>query len=1328
MLALYNDGLREALDGYPYTRIQHLMVLTSALYGDSGTNLRMRMVGAQEVELDVSGIPARDEVVDLMDRYGADLSFRFHGGDTPMGCPVGVGGCAVVGGGVRRGYWRGDEVARSVCRGTYSALCAAHELGHNLGLVHSARQGEASGAFRWSRGQYVGENRGTIMSYGVRVLGGVFSDPAAVCEGTPCGVPINEAGGAHAVKSIDLVRFQVARNRAAKPDTDGDGIVDPADAFPDDPADWVDLDGDGVGDVADPDDDNDGVADTDDAFPFDPTEWKDLDADGIGDNADDEVPDLSPFRDPALRTAVEQALGKEPGAPITAEDLSALTMLTVQFQPIGEEIRDLTGLEQAANLAELELSFNAVADLSPLSGLEGLEILRLAGNEIADLGPLRGLASLRELWVTYNPVSDLSPLSQLNLGSLDVSRTSVSLDDVLGLPRSRGLSTLSVGGLGIDDLAGLSEFYWLGMLDLRDNRVSDLSPLRDLSTLGSLDLRNNLVSDVAPLADLSRLWKLDLSGNDVSDVGPLADLSDLIFLDLPHNEVSNLGPLGGLPGVKFLDLTDNAVSDVGPLGNLSGLASLHLTDNDVSDIGPLVQREVWDLDGGSAFLSLHGNPLDDTSLRQHIPTLESWGVRVVAPPAPSGDPVRKVAVADPALHALIAQAVAGVSIQVDDPITTDSIGRLKRLHASNADVADLSGLEAAAELSAVFLGSNLVSDLSPLAALKKLEGVDLSDNLISDLAPLVDNPHVDAGDWITLTGNPLSEESLNVHVPALRERGVHVGVDSVRLLVPPDTRATNFDVSGYFDATLSPGAETTAASADPDGLQADIVDGELRVALADAEGPTTVTVTGTGDDGTTETLAFHVSLRQVVALFPAAASPAYQGFVRVINHSPRAGRVVIQATDDEGRRDAPVTLAVDADQTVHFNSQDLEHGNPAKGLSDGIGAGAGDWRLDLGSNLDIEALGYARTADGFVTALHDLAHATGNDRVIAIFNPGSNTAQVSLLRLVNHGDESVEVTVRGVDDQGQSPGREVLFTLPPGTARAPTAADLESGAEATGALGDGSGKWRLTVESTAPVYAMSLLESPTGHLTNLSRGPVTPVGGAHSVPLFPSAADPDGREGFVRVVNRETRAGSVTITAVDDAGQAHGDVTLALGAGQTVHFNSEDLERGNAAKGLSGSVGTGSGNWRLALSGDVDIDVLGYIRHVDGFLTSMHDAAPVADTRHRIAFFNPGSNRAQVSSLRLINSGAAPASVTITGRDDSGASPGGPVRVTLPAGAARTYTAEQLEEGGADLRGALGDGVGKWRLVVESSQPVLAMSLLASPTGHLTNLSTAPLR
>jgi hypothetical protein len=51
-------------------------------------------------------------------------------------------------------------------------------------------------------------------------------------------------------------------------DRDGDGVPDGRDAFPDDPDEWADNDGDGIGDNADPDDDNDGILDSRDWLPF----------------------------------------------------------------------------------------------------------------------------------------------------------------------------------------------------------------------------------------------------------------------------------------------------------------------------------------------------------------------------------------------------------------------------------------------------------------------------------------------------------------------------------------------------------------------------------------------------------------------------------------------------------------------------------------------------------------------------------------------------------------------------------------------------------------------------------------------------------------------------------------------------------------------------------------------------------------------------------------------------------------------------------------------------------------------------------------------------
>ena len=467
--------------------------------------------------------------------------------------------------------------------------------------------------------------------------------------------------------------------------------------------------------------------------------------------------------------------------------------------------------------------------------------------------------------------------------------------------------------------------------------------------------------------------------------------------------------------------------------------------------------------------------------------------------------------------------------------------------------------------------------------------------------------------------------------------------------------------------------------------------------------------------------------KQHVHMLSTASEPLRDGFVRVINHTTKAGEVVIEPVDDNGRPFDAITLAMDARETVHFDSGDLETGNPERGLSGHLGSGEGDWHLSFSSDLDIEVLSYIRTREGFLTAMHDVAPEEEDVHRVAVFNPGSNRNQLSRLRLVNQGMETAHVTIRGTDDRGMAGSGNVSLSLDPGAAREITAAQLESGGPGLdGMLGDGSGQWRLEVESEQPVVVMSLMEGPMDHLSNLSTIPLPEADGTHTVPLFPAAGDDAGRQGFVRVINRSASAGEVRIEAHDESDWDYEALTLAIGANQAVHFNSNDLENGSTPKGLSGGTGTGRGDWWLELTSDLDIEVLAYIRTADGFLTAMHDRVPKSGNTHRVATFNPGSDRNLESLLRLVNTGGQAAEVVVAGVDDQGVRGADEVVLSVPSGGSRTVAAWELEDGGEGLEGALGDGTGKWQLTVASSAPVVAMSLLRSPTGRLTNLSTAP--
>ena len=235
----------------------------------------------------------------------------------------------------------------------------------------------------------------------------------------------------------------------------------------------------------------------------------------------------------------------------------------------------------------------------------------------------------------------------------------------------------------------------------------------------------------------------------------------------------------------------------------------------------------------------------------------------------------------------------------------------------------------------------------------------------------------------------------------------------------------------------------------------------------------------------------------------------------------------------------------------------------------------------------------------------------------------------------------------------------------------------------------------------------------------------------YTVPLLISSVASGGPQGVVRILNGADGSGTVTVHAIDDDGVRHGPATFTLNASAAVEFTAGDLAAGNAAKGLSGGIGRRSGDARLEIDTDLDIVPLAFVRAPDGALSAMHDTVRAASAtgpgqyRYEVPAFNPASDAVQASRLRLINPGDAAAAVTVAGRDDSGAAAtGGDVRLTLPAGGARTLTALQLEVGDAGLEGRLGAGTGRWRLTVAADAPLEVVNVVAAPAGYWSNLST----
>ena len=226
----------------------------------------------------------------------------------------------------------------------------------------------------------------------------------------------------------------------------------------------------------------------------------------------------------------------------------------------------------------------------------------------------------------------------------------------------------------------------------------------------------------------------------ITDISPLAGLTRLESLDISFNLITDISPLAGLTRLKSLDIYSNRITDISPLKNLPNLTKLRFSGPNFEQLADMVNLQ--DLD-------LLGTKIVDISMLAELKNLLNLNLS---------------------------------HNQIVDLNPLAGLADLQWLNLEfNRQTTDISPLAELKNLQWLNLNFNKITDINALSGLVQLEKLSIIQNRIVDLKPLVDNPGFGQGDLVIVGTNPLSEASLNEHIPALEARGVIVRQTNIPL-------------------------------------------------------------------------------------------------------------------------------------------------------------------------------------------------------------------------------------------------------------------------------------------------------------------------------------------------------------------------------------------------------------------------------------------------------------------------------------------------------------------------------------------------------------------
>lgn len=213
LLVLYDTHSANYFNQQVETAMQNWVAQTNNIYKDSNIDIQLRLVGAvpheqagASMDAVLTSLRVDTAAVNLRNQYGADFVTQLH-----QTGECGIGYMAVS------APWAWNVVGPDC-----GPLVLAHELGHNMGLNHSRKQGDTGGArYSYALGHGVDGLFGTVMTYSWlyvnKASGRVakFSNPDVNCLGVPCGVAVGQPDEAHAAQALNNVKNEIAAFRSA---------------------------------------------------------------------------------------------------------------------------------------------------------------------------------------------------------------------------------------------------------------------------------------------------------------------------------------------------------------------------------------------------------------------------------------------------------------------------------------------------------------------------------------------------------------------------------------------------------------------------------------------------------------------------------------------------------------------------------------------------------------------------------------------------------------------------------------------------------------------------------------------------------------------------------------------------------------------------------------------------------------------------------------------------------------------------------------------------------------------------------------------------------